>query len=204
MSRCGALVLVVAFAVLARAAEPEGGTVDNPAYKNWSAFKPGTAVTLKRVVVDKSGDAPGVVDATAEPDAPHESYTTYKLVSVTPEQAVVEMTETDIEGGNEVEHAPVKITYRPRLAKKYAEQGLPKSKVSGLKEGEETLTVDGQKVETHWVESEFSVENETSWSKVWASDEVPGGTVKRDTLKKENGKVLFETKVEVVRLKVEK
>jgi hypothetical protein len=204
MSRCAALVVLSTLAALAVAADESADTVDNPPYQNWSAFKPGTLVKLKRTVIDKSGDQPGVVDATAAPNAPHVAYTTYKLVSVTPEKAVVEMTETDIEGGSEVEHPPLKITYKAKVAKKYTESGVPKADVKGLKEGEEKMKVAGHEVDAHWVESEFSVENETSYSKVWASDQVPGGTIKKTTIKKEGGKVLFETELEVVELQIEK
>src|SRR5215471_8809837 len=110
MRRCAALVgMWMAFVALT-AAEPKADMVANPPYKNWSAFKVGTTVKLLQTVVDKSGDAPGVIDATARPEGPAETYITYKLLQLTPEKAVVSMTQTEVGVGSQTEHAPVKIT----------------------------------------------------------------------------------------------
>jgi hypothetical protein len=198
--RLGAALLVFCLVPVVLAAEEgKDDLVPNPPYKNWSAFKKGTTVKLLQTVVDKSGDQPGVIDATARPDAPHETYMTYRLQNVNSERAVVLMTQTEVESGSEIEHAPVRITYPARVHKKYAGHALPKAKVENFKEGDEEVKVGERTIKAHWVESEFKVGNETSTSKVWYSDDVPGGTVKRITTKKEGDKVLFETTTVLVR-----
>jgi hypothetical protein len=202
MRQCVALLVALAIPLVI-SAQAQDDRVDNPPYKSWSAFKKGTTVKLLQKVVDKSGDSPGVVDATARPQGPAEMYLTYRLVEVTPEKVVVTMTQTEMESGGEVEHAPVRITYRARISRKYAGQSLPKSKVENLKEGEEELEIAGKKIKTHWVESRFKVDTETSFSKVWSSDEVPGGTVKSVTTKSEGDKALFETTLQLVSLTTE-
>jgi hypothetical protein len=203
MRRCAALLVFCVAPVFLAAAEDDG-KVANPAYKNWSAFNKGTTVTLLQTVTDKSGDQPGIIDTTARPNHPAETFMTYELVSVTPEKAVVRMTETEADEGSEVEHAPVKITYPAQLDKKHTTRGLGKEAVKHHKEGDEEVEIAGKKVMAHWVENDFKVENEESYQKVWYCDDVPGGLIKRVTTKKEGGKVIFETTVQLVRMKVEK
>jgi hypothetical protein len=204
MRRCAALVVMCVVPALLAADEGKDDQVANPPYKNWSAFKKGATARLLETVIDKSGDAPGIVDATARPDAPHETYITFQLIEVTPKRVVVRMTQTEVEAGSETEHAPVKITYPAQVHKKYAGHSLAKGKVENFKEGDEEVKVGDKTVKAHWVESEFKVGNETSTSKVWYSDEVPGGTVRKKTTKKEGDKVLFETTTELVSFKTGK
>jgi hypothetical protein len=202
--RCAATVGVFLVAVTTLGAEKaKEETVANPAFKNWSEFKVGTSVTRKESVIDKSGDNPNEIDATAAPPGPNERFLTLKLIEKTPEKVVVQKIITEVELGNMVEHAPVRLIYPARLPKKYADLGHPKSKVEDFKEGDETITVKGKKIECHWVESRIKVGDEESISKVWAaSDVVPGGTVKAFTVKKQGGKVLFETTLDLVDLKM--
>jgi hypothetical protein len=72
-------------------------------------------------------------------------------------------------------------------------RGLTKDKVGNFHEGDEELEVDGKKIPCHWESSEIKAGDETSVSKLWWSDKVPGGTVKQVTTKKQGDKVLFET-----------
>jgi len=185
--------------VLAVTAAEKEEMVTNPAFKSWSEFKVGTSATLKQVVVDKSGDDPNAIDATAAPPGPNEMLYTLKLIEKTPEKVVVEKILTDVEQGNLIEHPPVKMIFPAKIAKRYVDTGHPKSKVEDFKEGEETITVGGKKIECHWVESRIKIGEEESISKVWANSEVvPGGKVKAMTVKKQGGKVFFESTTNLV------
>lgn len=163
-------------------------TRPNPPYKNWSAFNVGAYATLKSVLIDHSNDDPNTIDATARPEGAFEQLSTYKLLSKSPEKVVIEQTDTDIEPGAEIEHSPAKITYPATVsAAKPANTG-----VSGVKEGEEEVEVAGKQVKCHWVESTVKIGEETSSEKLWWSDDVPGGTVKKTTTKKQGDRVFFQ------------
>lgn len=179
-------------------------SMENPPYKNWASFKVGASVTLKQTIVDKSGDDPSRIDATARPAGAVVQMNTYKLILSTPQMVVVEMTQSDVEPGSEVEHAPVKVTYAAKVDQKFAEGKLPKSKVGGFKEGEEELEVAGKKIKCQWVESEIKAGNETSLARIWTSNEVPGGIVKQTTTKKQGDQVFYETTTVLTALKAER
>lgn len=205
MRRCAALVVigVIPFVLLAaeeRKAE-KGDLAPNPPYTNWSAFKVGTTATVKQTVIDKSGDDPNSIDATARPEYPPVHMLTYRLVQLTPEKAVVELRQTDIEANSETEHAPVRITYPAKISKKFASQVLSKEKVGNFKEEEEAVEVAGKKIECHKVHSEIKVGDETSIATIWHSDSIPGGLVKQKTIKKQGDKVLFESTQELIGIK---
>jgi hypothetical protein len=179
----------------------KGDLATNPPYKNWSAFKVGTTAIVKETLIDKSGDDPNAVDATARPEYPPVNVMTYTLLQVTPEKAVVELRQTEIEANSETEHAPVKITYPAKISKKYAGQILSKEKVGNFKEEEEMVEAAGKKIDCHKIHSEIKVGDETSISTIWHSDNVPGGIVKQKTIKKQGDKVLFESTRELIGIK---
>jgi hypothetical protein len=172
-------------------------TRPNPPYKNWSAFNVGAYSTLKSVLIDHSGDDPNTIDATARPEGAFEQFTTYKMLSKSPEKIVIAQTDTDIEPGSEIEHSPAKITYSATVsAAKPSNAG-----VSGVKEGEEDVEVAGKTIKCHWVESTVKAGDETSSEKLWWSDDVPGGTVKKLTSKKQGDKLFFERTTTLVSFK---
>lgn len=168
----------------------------NPPYKNWSAFNVGAFSTVKSVLVDHSGDDPNTIDTTARPEGSAEQLSTYKLVQKTSDKVVVEQTDTDIEAGSETEHSPAKITFPATIQKPPAN-----SNVSGVKEGEEEVDVDGKSIKCHWVESTIKIGDETSSNKLWWSDAVPGGTVKQVTTKMQGDKVFFIRTTSLVNFK---
>lgn len=194
------LALLLAVAPALRAAD--GDKVDNPPYKHWAAFKPGAMATVKTTIHDMTADDPSRVDKTAAPPGTHESTTHYTLKELTPEKAVVEVVTVDHEGGNLVEHAPVKITYPAKIEKKYA-TSVPKDKIAGFKEGMEDVKIGKATLKCQYAESAFKVEGEESTSKQWYSNAVPGGTVKSVTKKTQGGKVLYEAHVELIAFKVD-
>lgn len=59
--------------------------------------------------------------------------------------------------------------------------GKPSGDMKELGKGEETLEIGGKKVACKWVEYEMTMGAGKGTSKVWTSDQVPGGTVKTET-----------------------
>jgi hypothetical protein len=205
MRRAAILVAVLCLPLaLVRAEEKAKEMVPNPAYKNWSSFKTGATVTLKEVDTDRSGDDPNAIDATAHPTSATEIYNTFTLKEVTPEEAVVEWVQKDVHATHITVHSPKTLIYPAMVDSGHAGRSLGKEKVANFKEGEETLEVDGKKIECKWASSDIKVEDELSSSKMWWSPDVPGGTVKQDTVKKQGGKVLYESHAQLVKMKAEK
>lgn len=174
----------------------------NPPYKHWSNFKVGSTVTLKQVIHDKRVDNPHQIDVTGRPEGDAERLNTYTLIELTPQRAVVQLTTTEVERGSMTEHSPVKLIYPATIHRRHHAGTTPKDKLKNFKEATEEVTVGGQKIKCAVVESEMKIAGETSISKVWTSDKVPGSTVKLVSSKKQGDDVLFETTVTVVSYKL--
>jgi hypothetical protein len=147
--------LLAAVALLAGGVRED---MDNPQYKAWSKCKPGAFVKFK-MTTEVAGTKT-------------ESEMTTKLVELSAEKAVVET--AMVFGGNALPGAKQEI---PAKIKKVEGQ----ANVEKPKEGEEEIEVAGKKVKAKWVESTIDAGGTKTVSKVWMSDEVPGGTVKVET-----------------------
>src|SRR5882672_5837798 len=133
--------MLLAFALLAQ------DTVDNPEYKGWAPFKPGSSVTYK---LERNG-------------APQEGTQKSTLKSVSETEAVIE-TEIVQKGA-----AVGKPFERKIPAKVPAEK---QGKV--LKTGEEEIEVAGKKMTCAWKEIDSANPSRPGTMKVWISDEIPG------------------------------
>ncbi|HYF00944.1 MAG TPA: hypothetical protein VEJ18_18625 [Planctomycetota bacterium] len=125
---------------------------ENPDYRAWSAFKPGSWVKLRI-----RGEA-------------SEKEVTVRLVQVTPEQVVVERTTRSRLGTRTVAEAPYLESIparKPRIG-------------SVLREVEEELEAGGRRLRTRMLELEQREGEKVRRVKIWASPEVPGGAVKMD------------------------
>ncbi len=178
----------------------------NPEYQQWTHFKPGTYVTLERMVYEHRENNVGVVEAMAHPPHAAVMRINTKLVDLNPEKAVLEETRVDLGEGSETEMPPDKVTLFANGEVSNAKESLwekpPKQETVKETEGDEDLTVMGNKIKTHWVETSVKTGNEMSWSKDWLSDDVPGGLVQEDTKKTWNGKLLVESKSKVIDYKL--
>jgi hypothetical protein len=167
---CG-LLLCGAAASAARAGEK----VDNPLYKHWAQFKPGSFSVFKTDNVVN-----GVKNVTTM---------TVTLIEVTPEKAVVERKYVSAvaEAGDrkmpsKKEEIPAKIDEE----QKAREIGPPKKgaewkggEVVDVKEGEEVIQVGEKKFATKWTETQIKTKDAgTATTKVWNSEDVPGQLVK--------------------------
>ena len=94
----------------------------------------------------------------------------------------------------------VKITY-PAKVKSANIEITPKEKLESFAEGDEDVDLLGKKVKAHWVDTKMKIGNRTSESKVWMSDDVPGGVIKETVTKKEGSKTLMETTTTTLEIK---
>ena len=177
----------------------------NPEYQEWTHFKPGTYVTLERKILEHHENNVGVVEAMAHPPGGAVMRISTKLVSLDKDKAVLEETRIDLGDGSETQIPADKVTLFANGQISNASDSMwEPSKPQTVKEteGDEDLTVMGNKLKTHWVETTIKIGHETSWSKDWLSDDVPGGLVKEETKKTWDGKMLVESASKVIDYKL--
>jgi hypothetical protein len=177
----------------------------NPEYAQWSHFKPGTYVTLERKVFEHGENNVGVVEAMAHPPGAAVMRINSKMVDLDKDKAVLEETRIDLGDGSETQMPADKVTLFANGQVSNASDSMwEPSKPQTVKEteGDEDLTVMGNKLKTHWVETSIKIGNEVSTAKDWLSDDVPGGLVKEETKKTWNGKVLVESATKVIDYKL--
>ena len=177
----------------------------NPEYAQWAHFKPGTYVTLERRVFEHGENNVGVVEAMAHPPGASVMRINTKMVDLDKDKAVLEETRIDLGDGSETQMPADKVTlFASGQVSNASDSMLEPSKPQTVKEteGDEELTVMGNKLKTHWVETTIKTGNEVSTAKDWLSDDVPGGLVKEETRKTWNGKLLVESATRVIDYKL--
>jgi hypothetical protein len=179
----------------ARAADADD-LVTNPRYKGWADFKPGATVTQK----EKTRFPAGSPEGKYYPQGVDERDITYKLVSVSPEKAVVETVVLDYELLSRVEAAPTRIIYPAKVKRAYAEEAHEQLKV---KEGKEDVEVQGKTYKNcEWYETtRMTGDGEVVTRKRWIAAQVPGGIVKEVTVTKKGDQVVAETTTSVLEMK---
>jgi hypothetical protein len=162
--------------------------IDNPTYASWAKHKVGTTTVLK--------------STTSGAMFSSESTITTKLVEVTADKVVVEMTVKSKAAGKDFDLPPMKQEYPktielPKGAKK---ETFATGKPEGTtKEGTETVKVGGQELKTKWYEYEVKANGMDIKAKMWMSDDVPGAMVKMES--KVAAQVAGETKMELIEFK---
>jgi hypothetical protein len=178
----------------------------NPEYAQWAHFKPGTYVTLERKLQEHHSSDVGVVEAMAHPASADVVRITTKMTDLDKDKAVLEETRTDLGDGSETEMPADKVTLYASGEFSHASDSMweKSGKQPTVKEteGDEELTVMGNKIKTHTVETTIKSGVETSWAKDWLSDDVPGGLVKEETKKTWNGKPVVESWSKVIDYKL--
>lgn len=147
----------------------------NPEYANWAKFKPGTTITTMSL-----SDAPYL-----------EGRVTTKLLQVTPEKVVVEVTvdskfkkgEDFFKGSPEKKEIP-KMLARDSISDMSTFQNWPNFQPA-TKTTEETIKVPAGSFKTKCLVTEVKSENKVLT--MWVTNDVPGGYVKREV--KKDGKV---------------
>jgi len=138
--------------------------IANPAYDQWAKFKPGAFAKHEGETVAMGNANKMTMMA--------------KLVELTDEKAVVEST-TSMSG---MDMPPQKMELTKMMEKvempKVEGQEMPKP---DTREGEERLDIAGKSLKCKTIETMMKMGDINVTSKVWMSDEVPGGMVKMES-----------------------
>lgn len=157
---------VAAFMLFGLAGVARAEMIDNPLYKHWAQFKPGTWVTYKQ-----ASEAAGNKALTES---------TVKVKEVTAEKVVLETTSKMEAAGQKIDmpaqaqDVPAKIA-KPEVDATQQTKDAPKPK-----EGEDTVTVGGKPIKCKTMEMTFEANGQKGSSKTWTSDDVPGQMVKME------------------------
>jgi hypothetical protein len=174
--------LLVAIVASLLAAGPE--LCDNPAYRAWAAFKPGSSVTCSTITTQGGSKLSDV-------------QTTLQLVQVREDRIVLESSGS-MEAGDSRMQLPAQQEQIPaRLAAEPVQDGRITD------ERDETLAIGDQKLPTHRtrrVSEAGGIRTETT---TWASDAIPGGVVRQQILVV-TGKERTITTVEVLRFEAKR
>jgi hypothetical protein len=184
MLAVGTILLISPFWAV-RAADTDE-MIANPPYQHWASFKPGSTVTLAENTVF------GESQKHVIPEGVDEKVITYTLLSVTPESAVVQVVVTEREFLSFVESAPTKKIFPAKVKKAYVQAFHDEV---GAMNGEESLEVLGKKVTCKTLTSTIKKDAEVVENKIWRTETVPGGIVKRTRVTKQDGKVVAETTI---------
>src|SRR5262245_55064388 len=160
--------------------------VNNPAFSHWAGFKRGTTVTQKQTVTLSDGRKI-VHDITV------------RLAEKTRDKVVIETTMSPTMIGM-VSSTRTFTTFPAKV--KMERVQTPRSTVDGFSEGEEDMTVRGQKVTAHWVEAVTKAGDEVTTRKVWSAREMPGGVIRETIVRKKGDQMLSDSVMETVGIKV--
>ena len=184
------LVVLVAAAPLVSAEERE--QVTNPYYKFWSKSKPGATAVLKETT-KLSGAA-----AASAPEGTDVKIVTYKLAELNDKKAVVETRVTQQENFGYIESAPTRHIYPATMSKAALGDLLEETGAKGVAA---MLKVGDKDVQVMALSGTLKKGGEEVDFKIWLSDQVPGGIVKRLRTTKIKGEVVAETTVELMSYK---
>lgn len=142
---------------------------DNPEFALWSKHKAGTVVFMKT-----SSSAGGVKS---------ETVMTNKLTEVTDEKLVIETTMKTTVNGMSFDVPASKRDIAKKYDKSKLAPGMPAptglNKPEGTTdEGEEKVKIGETEYKTKWYKTKTKVAGNEMESKVWLSEEVPGGMIK--------------------------
>jgi hypothetical protein len=178
-----ASLVVISAAAMSRAGDD---MVEHPWYKHWANCKPGSTVTL----IEKTTFSGSEKDQV--PDGIDERLVTRKLLSVSPDGVVVQTVIAERDFLGTIEAAPTKATYAAKIKKSHLNAAL--HHVSA-KAGADTITFEGKKLMCQTRTGTEKKDGTTIEHKIWYSDAVPGGVVKRTQTTSQDGKVVAETSI---------
>jgi hypothetical protein len=187
---CGFLGLVCALALAASASAQDDEMVANPKYKFWASHKAGTTATYQEVTKFTGGNKDTV------PGGKEEKTIVYKLLNVSKEKVVVQTTVTEEEGLGLVEQAPTKHIFFAKVKKSTLSALLDEF---GAKEAEEeTVKVGKDEIKCKVLSGVQKKDDAVITYKLYYSDSVPGGVVKRTRFSKSGEKFGAETTISLV------
>ncbi len=196
LASLSALVTLSIFAIASAQTKPSdaasdkpaaGEKVENPSYKAWMNYKPGTSVTMKGSTTAQGQDV--------------ELDVTTKLVSLDDEKAVLEVATVAKANGMEMPQPAQKMEVPKSVSKSDLEKpgkGFDPSLLANAKE--EKVTVAAGTFNAKMIEFNKTQQGMTRSVKSWFSEEVPGGTVKQEVSGEgnQNGQEMkFQMKMEL-------
>lgn len=184
------VAVVVVFAYSSSVVSQDKEQADNPYYKYWSKSKVGATVSLKETT-KMSAPAGTEGDSGEEVKA-----ITHKLVELTAEKAVVETVVTEGEIFGFIQSAPTKHIYPAKMNKEVLEDLL---KETGAKGEKVKLKVGDKEMDVMYLSGTMKKGKDDDVEfKIWLSEEVPGGIVKRVRASKFKGEITAETTIELM------
>lgn len=187
MTRCCLFIALATGLAVAQAPKPTGKMLDNPLYKHWKQFKPGTSVTLESV---------SKVAGTE-----NKSEMTYTLIEVKEDKAVVEMKTTTFAAGQKFAQPGIKQDVAAKIPE-YKTDAAEQKVDHKTTNGEETIDVGGKKVACKWTQVVMKQNGMNTTTKTWTSDDVPGMTAKSETTM--SGQMAMKTTMVVKSMTVKK
>lgn len=136
---------------------------DNPSYRHWSTFKPGTRVTLH------ASNLTNGIKSEAE--------IVYTLKSIDAKEAVVTMTGSTTVEGKKTEMQPSDSRHPAKIKKIEPSKDAPKPE-----EGDAEIEVAGKKLKCHWVRTVRDSNGMKTTTTTWTHASVPGGTAKIESV----------------------
>jgi len=147
-----------------------GEMIDNPMYRHWAKFKPGSFSTLKGSIQS------GAMNS--------ESEMTQTLKELTPQKAVVEMKNAMIIAGKRTETPPQLVTHPAKIEKMKTTADPTQVPAGGVKiaSGEDTITVKSKGVRAKWVKYEMTQSGTKMQVTTWINEDIPGTLVKSENI----------------------
>ena len=147
--------------LLMAASSGAAAEVEHPAYKSWSRYPVGTTITVRSV--------------TESPNSKLTTTTTYKLLELKPDMAVLETRVVSDATGRVVENRPERLEQQRMfpLFPGVKPEDIGKPRNASVK-GEEALPVLGRELKTVWYETKDKTEAGENFTRTWLCDEVPG------------------------------
>lgn len=164
-----ALAILCVFSTLnGLAARSNAEEVEHPAFKSWAAHPVGTSIAIRSV--------------TSCPASRLTTTTTYKLLELKEDRAILETRKVSDATGQLSEGLPDKMEQRrkfPLLPGVKKEQiGKP---LNPIAQGEETLKLAGREIKTFWYDTKGQGDAGETLTRTWMSEDVPGRLVKAVT-----------------------
>jgi hypothetical protein len=184
MRQAFSLVIAAAMLVGLSSAALAEEMVDNPAYKSWASYKPGTSVTRTIATeITKVEGVDNIPPGMVGRKMPEQTMS-QKLLEVTADKVVVETTMSGMAGRTVT--APRKVEIAAKIEKSKVDSALAsedaKATVKNVKDGTDTLEIKGQKLDVKTKEMDVDTDSNgqkiTAHVKVWLSETVPGAAAK--------------------------
>jgi hypothetical protein len=159
---------IAAFMLCSLAGVARAEMIDNPLYKHWAQFKPGTWVTVKQT--SEMAGQKSITESTT------------KVLEVTAEQVVLEVSGKMEAQGQKIDMPARKDPVLAKIPKPEAVATPQEVKDAPKpKEGEDTVTTAGKPIKCKTLEITFDANGQKGTTKTWMNEEIPGQMIKMET-----------------------